>query len=391
MSAITLNTPGAVVEPVRSMWQLAWRRFRSDRIGVVSALVVLAGLLLCLASAAGWMASGWSQEVGTSNQPPAWWSGSASNPQAPGQPGAPVSSARSAATSTDIEDPIAAELQAAAQALGRQTAQRREPSVTDIEDPIALELAEARKALVAVAGNALGLGDATLWMGTDKWGRDVMAKTIKGAQTSILVGLSAALLATLIGAILGAVTGWFGGWADDLGNWVYNVVNAIPSILLILAIAAVLGTKGEWAIVLILGLTSWTGVYRLMRGEYMKQRQREYVRAAEAIGASAWRQIFVHVLPNVSHVLLVQFSLLTVACIKAEVILSYLGFGVPVDGVSWGTMLTEAQNDLLVGKWWQLLSATLAMSIFVTALSLLTDALRDALDPRIVQQGGGDA
>ena len=366
----------------QSMWQLAWRRFRADRIGVISALTVLAGLAICLASALGVVASGWSEEVGPSNSPPVWWSDSrpvTADVAAPRQ--------RSQPTATDIEDPIGAELEAAAQSIDRHLRHEQTPTSTDVTDPIASELEQARQAVQRTSAAKPGIADGTLWMGTDKWGRDVLAKTLKGAQTSILVGLSAALLATLIGAVLGAVTGWFGGWADDLGNWVYNVIHAIPSILLILAIAAVLGTKGAQAIVLILGLTSWTGVYRLMRGEYMKQRQREYVRAAEAIGASSWRQIFVHVLPNVSHVLLVQFSLLTVACIKAEVILSYLGFGVPVDGVSWGTMLTEAQNDLLVGKWWQLLSATLAMSIFVTALSLLTDALRDALDPRIVQQG----
>ncbi|NCW19232.1 MAG: ABC transporter permease, partial [Betaproteobacteria bacterium] len=158
---------------------------------------------------------------------------------------------------------------------------------------------------------------------------------------------------------------------------------AIPGILLILAIAAVLDSKGVLSVVMILGVTGWTGVYRLVRGEYLKHCERDYVRAAYAIGASPLRRMFVHVLPNVSHVILVQFSLLTVACIKAEVILSFLGFGVPVDGVSWGTMLTEAQNDLLLGIWWQLAAATLAMAVFVTALSLLTDALRDALDPKL--------
>ena len=383
MSAVASLPGGQADETGRNMWQLAWRRFRADRFGVISAVVVMVGLLMCLASAAGVIALTWNLEVGPSNAPPAWWAPAPTEAKAKGSAAPQVRKA----TETDIQDPIGADLEAAAQSIGRHSRHDRPPTATDITDPIADELAQAQQAVRRLTVATPGLVDATLWMGTDKWGRDVLAKTIKGAQTSILVGLSAALLATLIGAVLGAVTGWFGGWVDDLGNWVYNVIHAIPSILLILAIAAVLGTKGEWAIVLILGLTSWTGVYRLMRGEYMKQRQREYVRAAEAIGASAWRQIFVHVLPNVSHVLLVQFSLLTVACIKAEVILSYLGFGVPVDGVSWGTMLTEAQNDLLVGKWWQLLSATLAMSIFVTALSLLTDALRDALDPRIVQQG----
>jgi peptide/nickel transport system permease protein len=386
MSTAASWPTASVEEAGRNMWQLAWRRFRADRFGVISAVVVIMGLMICLASAMGLVAATWNLEVGPSNAPPAWWASVPADTKS--REGATRQTHKP--TETDIQDPIGVDLEAAAQSIGRHSRQDRVPTATDIADPIADELAQARQVVSRQTVASPGLVDATMWMGTDKWGRDVLAKTIKGAQTSILVGLSAALLATLIGAVLGAVTGWFGGWVDDLGNWVYNVIHAIPSILLILAIAAVLGTKGEWAIVLILGLTSWTGVYRLMRGEYMKQRQREYVRAAEAIGASAWRQIFVHVLPNVSHVLLVQFSLLTVACIKAEVILSYLGFGVPVDGVSWGTMLTEAQNDLLVGKWWQLLSATLAMSIFVTALSLLTDALRDALDPRIVQQGEGN-
>lgn len=388
MNASATHSPTAAGAATagQSMWQLAWRRFRADRLGLLSALTVLAGLLVCLGSALGWIAGGWNEEVGPSNAPPVWWAA----PQATVVGALTPRLERTQPTATDIQDPIGAELEAAAQTMGRHLRHEQVPTATDVTDPIASELEQARQSVRRTVTASPGFADATLWMGTDKWGRDVLAKTLKGAQTSILVGLAAALLATLIGAVLGAVTGWFGGWADDLGNWVYNVVHAIPSILLILAIAAVLGTKGAEAIVLILGLTSWTGVYRLMRGEYMKQRQREYVRAAEAIGASPWRQIFVHVLPNVSHVLLVQFSLLTVACIKAEVILSYLGFGVPVDGVSWGTMLTEAQNDLLVGKWWQLLSATLAMSIFVTALSLLTDALRDALDPRIVQQGASN-
>ena len=183
--------------------------------------------------------------------------------------------------------------------------------------------------------------------------------------------------------MLGALAGWFGGAVDDLANWFYSVFTSVPTILLVLAIAAVLGQRSLTNVVVILGLTTWTGVFRLVRAEYLKHKTREYVRAADAIGASAWRRIAVHVFPNISHVVLVQFSLLVVGCIKSEVILSFLGFGVPVDGVSWGTMLTEAQNDLLTGKWWQLASATAAMAVFITALSLLTDALRDALDPRL--------
>src|SRR5436853_7826588 len=115
----------------------------------------------------------------------------------------------------------------------------------------------------------------------------------------------------------------------------------------------------------------------------MKRRSRAYGRAAQAIGASASSRMFLHILPNVGHVILVQLSLLVVAFIKVEVILSFLGLGVPIDMVSWGTMLAEAQTELIIGKWWQLAAATVFMAIFLTAFSMLTDSLRDALDPKL--------
>jgi len=388
-------------EEGEGLGRLAWRRFRADRVAVASAAVVLVGLLLVFGSLLGWIAQGWGDEVAIGHAPPHLLLRSANTgaaaPKAAGglsdRPGSAASGVGPpglgtaqdgktlAPSSTDVRDPLEEEMLrigAVADPRGRQVA-----TPTPVTDPIAAELAAAEK--VARPHRVIPLEERapSLVLGADKWGRDVLDKTIKGGETSILVGLAAALMATLIGSALGAVSGWYGRWVDDLSNWVYNVFNAIPGILLILAIAAVLDSKGTLSLVLILGLTGWTGVYRLVRGEYLKHRERDYVRAAGAIGASALRRMLVHILPNVSHVILVQFSLLTVACIKAEVILSFLGFGVPVDGVSWGTMLTEAQNDLLVGIWWQLAAATLAMGIFVTALSLLTDALRDALDPRL--------
>ena len=153
--------------------------------------------------------------------------------------------------------------------------------------------------------------------------------------------------------------------------------------LLILAFAAVLQQKGMLTIILILGLTGWTGIFRLIRAEYMKHKAREYVKAAQAIGASNSRRMFVHILPEREP----RRAGAAVAAhgrfIKAEVILSFLGFGVPVDMVSWGTMLAEAQNELVIGKWWQLVAAGAAMAVLVTAFSLFTDALRDALDPKL--------
>jgi len=372
----------------RSVWSLALERFLADRVAVMSAAIVVMGLLTVLASALDLVASQWSQELAVGHAPPHWFAhdesssdGQAKVRGATTRPIATAGTSNNAPTPCDVLDPIESEMRLVG---GYSSSQAKlTPSAADVQDPIANELSLASKKLAQHRTIPMAERAPSAAWGADKWGRDVLDKTIKAAETSILVGLCAALIATVIGSLLGAFSGWYGGWVDDLSNWIYNVLNAIPSILLILAIAAVLDSKGVLSIVIILGVTGWTGVYRLVRGEYLKHRDRDYVRAAYAIGASPLRRMFIHVLPNVSHVILVQFSLLTVACIKAEVILSFLGFGVPVDGVSWGTMLTEAQNDLLLGIWWQLAAATLAMGLFVTALSLLTDALRDALDPKL--------
>jgi peptide/nickel transport system permease protein len=228
----------------------------------------------------------------------------------------------------------------------------------------------------------------TLPLGGDKWGRDVLQKVIKGSEVSIFVGLTGALLAMLIGTVFGALAGYFGGRANDFFEWFYNIFTSIPYILLILAFAAVATSTGKFGkgivpIVLILSLTGWTGIYRLIRAEYIKHGNREYVQAAKAIGASNASRMFRHILPNVSHVILVRMSLMVVGFIKAEVILSYLGLGVATDQVSWGTMLAESQSELILGHWWQLAAATIAMAVFVTAFSLMADAWRDALDPKL--------
>jgi peptide/nickel transport system permease protein len=253
-----------------------------------------------------------------------------------------------------------------------------------ITDPLAGVLAEIATQTVE-AGGVQG-AESWLPLGADRWGRDVLAKVIKGTQTSLWVGVSAALLAVFIGTLLGALAGYRGGRIDDALNWFYSVLTAMPYLMLILAIAAVLNQKGTLTVVLILGLTGWTGIFRLVRAEYMKQRVREYVRAAESLGASHARRMFGHILPNISHVVLVQLSLHVVSFMKSEVVLSFLGFGVAIDDVSWGSMLNESQSEVLLGNWWQLAAATVAMAVLVTAFSLLTDALRDAMDPRLAHQ-----
>lgn len=359
------------------LWQLALRRLKRDRIAMFSLFVVLFYLLMLLLSMTGVIAKDWNKEVAVSYAPPSF----IYTPSMPGAAGEDQST-ESAVVPVNPVDPlkdVIAELEA-------EIAAEQGAGVIDyygVVDP----LAEDMKAIDQELGGQL-LDQSSelkqsLFFGADKWGQDVLLKTIKGAETSILVGLIAALVAVVIGTVLGAIAGYFGGWVDDVLNWFYNIFTSIPYLLLVLAIAAVLQQKGILSIILILGLTGWTGVFRLVRAEYMKHTAREYVLAAKAIGVSNMRRIFVHIFPNVSHIALVQMSILAVAFIKSEVILSFLGFGVPIGVVSWGSMLNEAQSELILGKWWQLSAASVAMAVLVTAFSMFTDALRDALDPKL--------
>ncbi len=342
MSAVVVDTS----VPTRSagVWRAAWLRLKRDRVGMVSLAVVVVYLAIALATALGVLASDWSREVAVAYAHPTVLGPTPDESAQIERPHGPMLDLGSL-------DPLA-------------------PKAAEIE-----QLTRKYQTAAPVLRNTLPLG-------ADRQGRDVLAKALKGAQISIFVGLAAALVATLIGTVFGAAAGYLGGKVGDLLEWLYNVFTAVPGILLIFAFAAVLG-RGIGTVVLILALTGWTGIYRLMRAEYLKHSTRDYVRAAQAIGASHASRMFVHILPNVSHVILVQFSLHIVYFIKSEVILSFLGLGVPVDSVSWGTMLNEAQADLILGKWWQLAVATVFMAVFVTAFSLLTDALRDALDPKL--------
>ncbi|MBK6906902.1 MAG: ABC transporter permease [Rhodocyclaceae bacterium] len=349
------------------LWTLAWRRLLGDRVALVSMSVVALFIGLMLASSLDIVAADWNDEIAVGYARPSLFSATAVTEQAPEPEAVSAVIPQVGAGDTAIADPAAVLKQ-----LGLDDIK--------ITDPLAKELDQI---LATTPAPEIKPREETRPFGADKWGHDVLLKVIKGSETSIFVGLAAALVATVIGTLLGAVAGYYGGWLDDLLNWFYSIFTAIPYLLLILAIAAVLDQKGMTTIVLILGLTGWTGIFRLVRAEYMKHRTREYVQAADAIGASNFSRMFRHIFPNVSHVSLVQLSVHTVGFIKSEVILSFLGFGVPVDKVSWGSMLGEAQNELILGYWWQLVAATLAMAVLVTAFSMFTDALRDALDPKI--------
>jgi oligopeptide transport system permease protein len=336
-----------------NVWMQAWARLRNDRVGMVSLCIVGFFMAMVLLAQVGLLAGQWQREVGEPFAPP-----------------------------TFLGD------------VAKEAVQAEGPKLPNVDlsdvDPLAPYYKDWNERAARVKTDVTAKA-TTLPFGGDRIGRDVLEKAVKGAQVSIMVGIAAAFLATIIGTMLGALAGYFGGRIGDFLEWVYNVFTSIPYILLIFALAAVFkyGPMGKVfsssiaPVVIILGVVGWTGIYRLVRAEYMKHRNREYVRAAEAIGASHMARMFVHILPNVSHVVLVQLSLHVVSFIKAEVILSFLGLGVPIDMVSWGTMLAESQTELVLGKWWQLVAATAFMATFVTAFALLTDALRDALDPKL--------
>lgn len=217
--------------------------------------------------------------------------------------------------------------------------------------------------------------------GLDIFGRSVLAKTVKGVEVAMSVGLVTGIISVAIGLLLGSIAGYFGGRVDELIVWFYTTFSSIPYIMLLVAVTFILG-KGLMAVYLALGLTSWVNLCRLVRGEVIRHKGRDYVQAASAIGGGHFRKLFKHIIPNIFHIVIINFSLQFQTAIKSEVILSYLGLGVQ-GRPSWGTMIDDSKLELARGVWWQLAAATLAMFLVVLALNLLGDALRDALDPKL--------
>lgn len=356
----TIPAADAACPPSRSLWQLGWQRLKRDRIGFASLWIVAAFVLLALAGWLGLAGSHWREQVAKPNTPPALFK--------------QYGPATVELTAADID---------AAQQAGSTAADASAATgISAEDDPLAADMAAAQAEAAKAAPVATAAHRDDLAFGSDARGRDVLQKVIQGTATSLLVGLCGAVLAIAAGTLLGALSGYFGRRVDDLLMWFYSVFTSVPDMLLLLAFSAVM-SRGIDTVIMVMALTSWTGTYRLMRAEFMKHKCREYVQAADAIGAGHRSRMFRHILPNVSHLLLVQFSILTVALIKYEAILSFLGFGVSVTQTSWGAMLAEAPSELLQGYWWQMAAVTLCMSVLVTAFSMLTDSLRDALDPKV--------
>lgn len=220
-------------------------------------------------------------------------------------------------------------------------------------------------------------------LGTDALGKDVLRETLRGAGTALFIGTLTSLIYIPIGILLGISAGYFKGRTDDAVQYIYSTVASIPGILLLVAIMIVLG-KGLPQMAIALGFTSWIGLCRLLRGEALRQSERQYCEAARSLGQRHGSIIVRHILPNTMHLVFINFVLGFSGIVLAESVLSYIGVGAPIGTASWGAMIDTSRMELSREPkvWWTLVSATSALFILVLSLNLVGDALRKAFDPK---------
>ena len=221
----------------------------------------------------------------------------------------------------------------------------------------------------------------TYLLGTDNLGRSVALRLAQGTRIAFYVGILTSLIAIPLGVLLGLAGGYFGGKTDSAVNWLCATVASMPGLLFILAIALVLG-KGMAGLVVGIGLTTWVGTCRTIRAETLKHRDRAYVQAAKTLGYSPLRIMFRHILPNVAHVILIQFAIRFPSAVSTEVFISFLGIGVQGEP-SWGIMINNARTRLWQGVWWEMTFTTLSIFFLVLVFNHLADTLRDHFDPAL--------
>lgn len=235
--------------------------------------------------------------------------------------------------------------------------------------------------------------DFRLSLGTDLQGRSIMVRAVYSIKVAIQIGLVVAILSVLLGSLLGAAAAFFGGWIDQIVVWLYSTLSSLPDLVLLGVLVFMFTgsmfddiTRPYLSLVPIYAamcLTFWIGPCRVVRGEVMKIKQLEYVQAATAIGFGRLYILLRHALPNTLHLMFINFSLLFIAAVKNEVVLSFLGLGVKV-GPSWGRMIQESTQQVINGFFWQIGAATFFMFFLVLAFNIVSDALQDAFDPKHV-------
>lgn len=226
-----------------------------------------------------------------------------------------------------------------------------------------------------------------LMLGTDVQGRSILLRSLYSSYIAVQVGLVTALVAVAFGGVFGAAAAYYGGWMDHLFNWTYSMITSIPYLVLLAVLSFLfLGSPVEGTLIplyVAFGVTYWAGPGRVIRGEALKIRELEYVQAATAIGFGRFYILLKHVLPNTAHLLFINFSLLFIAAIKGEVILTFLGLGLK-EGASWGIMIDHSKEQVVNDFFWQIGGATFFMFLLVLAFNIFTDALQDAFDPKHV-------
>lgn len=256
--------------------------------------------------------------------------------------------------------------------------------------------------IAAFVGITINLASVYHVLGTDKVGQDILYLSLKSIRTGLIIGTVTTLVTLPLAVLLGIAAGYFRGWLDDVIQYLYTVLSSIPSVLLIAAAVLIMqvtiethpiwfdtsASRADLRLVflcLILGVTSWTGLCRLLRGETLKLREMEYIQAAQSFGVSSMRILTRHIMPNVMHIILISLVMDFSGLVLAEAVLSYVGVGVDPSMISFGNMINGARLEM--GRepmvWWALASAFFFMVVLVLAANLFADAIRDAFDPRL--------